>query len=57
MFCRYVDFYNLPEPCDDIENVLDFVARRIGALTKGSVQECVKVIIQDHLCNCCTDIL
>ena len=32
---RYVDFYNLPDPCDDIERVLDFVARRLGALMKG----------------------
>ena len=32
---RYVDFYKLSEPCDDIESALDSVSKRIGALTKG----------------------
>lgn len=31
----YADFYKLPEPCDDIQSVLDSIAKRIGALTKG----------------------
>ena len=35
--CSYVDFYKLPEPCDDIHSVLDSVSKRIGALTKGVI--------------------
>ena len=32
---RYVDVYRLPEPCDDIQSVLDSVGKRIGAIAKG----------------------
>jgi ribosome biogenesis GTPase A len=36
---RYVDFYKLPEPCDDIHAVLDSVGKRIGALTRGGIYD------------------
>jgi ribosome biogenesis GTPase A len=35
----YVDFYRLPEPCDDIHVVLDSIGKRIGGLTKGGVYD------------------
>ena len=33
--CRYVSSYGLSDPCDNIEDMLDHVARRLGALLKG----------------------
>ena len=32
---RYVTSYGLSDPCDNIEEMLDHVARRLGALLKG----------------------
>jgi hypothetical protein len=34
---RYVDLFCLDEPSDDIDNVLEKVAKRIGALLKGTL--------------------
>ena len=34
--CRYVDYCQLEQPCDDIVSVLTATAKRIGALMKGN---------------------
>ena len=49
-FFRYVDYYRLEQPSDDIEFVLTATAKRIGALMKGNIncifqRECIIMII------------
>ena len=48
-FFRYVDYYRLEQPSDDIEFVLTATAKRIGALMKGNncifQMECIIMII------------
>ena len=33
----YVTHFNMDEPCDNIDTVLQLVAKRIGALMKGKI--------------------
>ena len=64
LFFRYVDYYRLELPSDDIEFVLTATAKRIGALMKGNnfskgmhyymiiIMSCIR-----HLMHCCIIII
>ena len=72
LLLSYVDFYRLPEPCDDIHVVLDSIGKRIGGLTKGSIMtgesplefccvttqaECMTIIGQQDTSYRCTEMV